>query len=66
MEELKDYLNKITVGDCIDNMSQLPEGTVDLLVTSPPYNVGIDYDTHHHHRLEVQTLQRACLGSIYL
>ena len=46
MEELKDYLNKITVGDCIDNMSQLPEGTVDLLVTSPPYNVGIDYDTH--------------------
>ena len=46
MEELKDYLNRITVGDCIDNMSQLPEGTVDLLVTSPPYNVGIDYDQH--------------------
>jgi len=46
MEELKDYLNRITVGDCVNNMSQLPESSVDLLVTSPPYNVGIDYDQH--------------------
>ena len=33
MEELKDYLNRITVGDCVNNMSQLPESSVDLLVT---------------------------------
>ena len=46
MEELKDYLNRITVGNCIDVMSELPESSVDLLVTSPPYNVGIEYDQH--------------------
>lgn len=46
MEHLKDYLNRITVGNCIDVMSELPENTVDLLVTSPPYNVGIEYDQH--------------------
>lgn len=38
--------NKIINGNCIDEMNKLPENSVDLLVTSPPYNVGIDYDTH--------------------
>lgn len=38
--------NKIINGNCIEEMSRLPENSVDLLVTSPPYNVGIDYDTH--------------------
>jgi site-specific DNA-methyltransferase (adenine-specific) len=38
--------NKIIQGDCIIEMGKLPESTVDLVVTSPPYNVGIDYDSH--------------------
>lgn len=46
MEHLKDYLNRITVGNCIDVMSELPQNSIDLLVTSPPYNVGIEYDQH--------------------
>lgn len=37
---------KIINGDCIEVMRTLPEGCVDLLLTSPPYNVGINYDTH--------------------
>jgi site-specific DNA-methyltransferase (adenine-specific) len=39
--------NKIINGDCIEVMASLPESCVDLIVTSPPYNVGIDYDTHN-------------------
>ena len=38
--------NKIIQGDCVIEMGKLPESTVDLVVTSPPYNVGIDYDSH--------------------
>ena len=38
--------NKIINGDCIEVMKTLPEGCVDLVVTSPPYGVGIDYDVH--------------------
>jgi site-specific DNA-methyltransferase (adenine-specific) len=38
--------NKIINGDCIVEMGKLPESSIDLVVTSPPYNVGIDYDTH--------------------
>lgn len=36
-------LNRIYNQDCLEGMHQLAEGSVDLIVTSPPYNVGIDY-----------------------
>lgn len=38
-------VNKIMCGDCIDVMKQMPEEFVDLVVTSPPYNIGIEYDS---------------------
>ena len=38
--------NKIINGNCLDVMSSMPEGSIDLIVTSPPYGVGINYDTH--------------------
>jgi site-specific DNA-methyltransferase (adenine-specific) len=31
------------LGDCIAGLRQLPEAGVDLVVTSPPYNLGIAY-----------------------
>jgi site-specific DNA-methyltransferase (adenine-specific) len=38
--------NRIINGDCVVEMGKLPESSIDLVLTSPPYNVGIDYDTH--------------------
>ena len=38
---------KIINGNCIEEMSKLPECCVDLIVTSPPYGVGIEYDVHN-------------------
>ena len=38
MEE-NQYLNKIICGDCLTIMKQLPDKCVDLIVTSPPYNL---------------------------
>jgi site-specific DNA-methyltransferase (adenine-specific) len=37
---------KIINGDCIEEMSKFPEGCIDLIVTSCPYGVGIEYDVH--------------------
>ena len=37
--------NKIINGDCVEVMTTMPENSVDLIVTSPPYGVGIEYDT---------------------
>jgi len=38
--------SRIINGDCVEEMGKMPESSIDLLVTSPPYNVGIEYDTH--------------------
>lgn len=35
----KKFTNKIIHGDCLDVMRQLPAGSIDLVVTSPPYNL---------------------------
>jgi site-specific DNA-methyltransferase (adenine-specific) len=37
---------KIINGDCVEVMKTFPEGSIDLVVTSPPYNVNISYDVH--------------------
>ena len=32
--------------NCLDGMKSISDGSIDLVVTSPPYNLGIDYDTY--------------------
>jgi DNA modification methylase len=41
------FLNKIATGDVLDSLKQIPSNSVHLAITSPPYNVGKDYDNHH-------------------
>jgi site-specific DNA-methyltransferase (adenine-specific) len=43
---IENYINKVINGDCIKVMGEMPEGSIDLIVTSPPYGVNIAYDTH--------------------
>jgi site-specific DNA-methyltransferase (adenine-specific) len=45
MKNLDNYLNKITTGDCREVMREMPANSIDLMVTSPPYGVGIAYDS---------------------
>lgn len=33
-------------GDCVEGMAKLPAASFDLVVTSPPYNLNIDYGTY--------------------
>jgi len=46
-EQICFELNEIYNTDCVLGMKKLPESCIDLVVTSCPYNVGIDYDTHN-------------------
>ena len=39
-------LNKIHNGNCINLFKELPDNIVDLICSSPPYNVNVSYDTH--------------------
>ena len=39
MLEEKDYLNKIIVGDSLEVLKTIPDESIELVVTSPPYNI---------------------------
>ena len=43
---IENYINKVINGDCIEVMREMPESFVNLIVTSPPYGVNINYDVH--------------------
>ena len=46
---MQDLLNKIHHADCLEFMKQLPDKSVDLVVTSPPYNLGNIHHTGSNH-----------------
>lgn len=35
-------------GDCMELLTNIPAGTVQLVVTSPPYNIGKEYEKKHN------------------
>ena len=39
-------INNIYNMDCIDGLKLIADDSIDLIVTSPPYNVGIEYDSY--------------------
>ncbi|AIJ05202.1 DNA methylase N-4/N-6 domain-containing protein [Methanocaldococcus bathoardescens] len=39
-------VNKIYCMDCLEGMKQLEDKSVDVVVTSPPYNIGIKYNKY--------------------
>ncbi|MFI5684032.1 DNA-methyltransferase [Streptomyces sp. NPDC051636] len=38
-------LNEIYLGDCLEGLSNIPSGTVDTIISSPPYNIGKSYES---------------------
>lgn len=43
-------LNKIHNMDCIKGMKVIQDGSVDVIVTSPPYNIGINYNSYNDNK----------------
>lgn len=43
-------INKIHLRDCCEGMLDLPDQSIDICVTSPPYNLGIAYGTYEDHK----------------
>jgi DNA modification methylase len=40
------FAHDFRLGDCVVGMSQLADNCVDIIVTSPPYNLGIKYSKY--------------------
>jgi site-specific DNA-methyltransferase (adenine-specific) len=65
---------RLVEGDCLDVLRAMPANSVDAVVTDPPYNVGLDYDSdvtgdrRHDYRewcgQWLTELRRICLGPV--
>lgn len=47
--EIKNSFSKentatLYLGDCLDFLNQIPDKSIQLIVTSPPYNIGKEYE----------------------
>ena len=49
-KQLNKKLNKVYCIDAIEGMSKIPDKTIDLIVTSPPYNIGSKKNLGYHPR----------------
>ena len=58
-----DLLDQILLGDCLDALRAMPDESVDLVVSSPPYNIGKEYETKReleHYLDEQRVVLREC------
>lgn len=56
-ERMEKYINKISLGDCIEKMAELPDASVDAVFADAPYNLQLGKKTLY--RPEDQTAARA-------
>ena len=45
--EIRTGRQRLVLADCLAGMAMLDAGSIDVVVTSPPYNIGIRYGQHH-------------------
>ncbi len=38
-----DFIDKVICGDCLEVMKEIPDKSIDLLLTDPPYGIGLKY-----------------------
>ena len=48
--------HRVHNGDCLDVLAAMPDASVDVIVTSPPYNLGIAYSLYGDSRDEADYL----------
>jgi tRNA1(Val) A37 N6-methylase TrmN6 len=48
LEVLSELTNRIEVMDVLDYLDLLPDESIQLIVTSPPYNLGKEYEARRH------------------
>jgi site-specific DNA-methyltransferase (adenine-specific) len=42
--------NRVHAGDCLERLSQLSPGSIDLVFADPPFNIGYEYDVYDDRR----------------
>ena len=53
-------IHAFVTGNCVEIMSSFPEDNIDLIITDPPYNVGLNYGPFYHDRKKREDFFRDC------
>ena len=56
--------NKIHLGDCLDLMRLIPDKSIDLVLTDPPYGIGYDAGSYGFGTTPKQTIKKGWDGGI--
>ena len=40
---MNDWVNQVFCEDALSGLARIPDGSIDLILTDPPYNLGKDY-----------------------
>lgn len=51
-------INKVHNIDCLEGINQLEDNSIDLVVTSPPYNINIDYGEEYSDNLTLEEYKK--------
>tara|TARA_B110000208_G_C11794696_1_gene439021 strand:- start:3598 stop:4668 length:1071 start_codon:yes stop_codon:yes gene_type:complete len=59
MEQIPSEQNKyeFKLGDCIESLISIPDNSIDIVVTSPPYNIGLKYHKYKDKKPRDQYLE---------
>ena len=53
------FINRVLVGDCIEQMNKLPEESVDLIFADPPYNLQLSGDLSRPNQTKVDGVKES-------
>jgi len=51
-------INKIILGDCIEIMKNIPDNSIDCIITDPPYNISKENDNRDRSKLNSPIMRR--------
>jgi DNA modification methylase len=51
-----DFINKVICGDCFEVMKDIPDKSIDLVLTDPPYGIGKDFENDNLSDIDLQHL----------
>jgi len=58
MKVIEDFVGKIIQGDCLSIMKDIPDNSVDLVLTDPPYNISKENDNRDRSKLNSPIMRR--------
>lgn len=55
-EKLESFINKITLGNCIELLREIPENSIDLIFADPPYFLQLNGDLYRTNQTKVDAV----------